>query len=34
MTRFYAKPIKSGASQLSLSDEELQAVQQAMNNGT
>jgi hypothetical protein len=30
MTRFYAKPIKGGASQLSLSAEEVQAVQQAM----
>lgn len=30
MTRFYAKPIKSGTAQLSLSDEEAQALQQAM----
>ena len=30
MTRFYAKPIKGGTSQLSLSDEESKAVQQAM----
>lgn len=29
-TRFYAKPVKGGASQLSLSDEEAQALQQAM----
>lgn len=29
-TRFYAKPIKAGASQLSLSEEEAQALQQAM----
>lgn len=29
-TRFYAKPVKAGASQLSLSDEEAQALQQAM----
>jgi Protein of unknown function (DUF4446) len=29
-TRFYAKPVKGGTSQLSLSDEEAQAVQQAM----
>ncbi|MEO6456717.1 MAG: DUF4446 family protein [Chloroflexia bacterium] len=29
-TRFYAKPIKAGASHLSLSDEEMQALQQAM----
>ncbi|HST04575.1 MAG TPA: DUF4446 family protein [Chloroflexia bacterium] len=30
MTRFYAKPIKGGASPVSLSDEEAQAVQQAL----
>jgi hypothetical protein len=30
MTRFYSKPIKGGTSALSLSDEEVQAVQQAM----
>jgi uncharacterized protein DUF4446 len=30
MTRFYAKPIKSGASSGTLSDEESQAVQQAL----
>ncbi len=30
VTRFYAKPIKGGASQLSLSDEEAQAVQMAL----
>ncbi len=29
-TRFYAKPIKGGTSQLALSDEEAKAVQQAM----
>jgi hypothetical protein len=29
-TRFYGKPVKAGASQLSLSEEEQQAVQQAM----
>ncbi|MDQ6693687.1 MAG: DUF4446 family protein [Chloroflexota bacterium] len=28
-TRFYAKPVKAGASALSLSDEEMQALQQA-----
>lgn len=31
-TRFYAKSVKAGASQLSLSDEEAQALQQAMSN--
>lgn len=30
MTRFYAKPVKAGASTVSLSDEEAQAVQQAL----
>jgi hypothetical protein len=30
MTRFYAKPIKAGASAVSLSDEESQAVRQAL----
>jgi hypothetical protein len=30
MTRFYAKPIKSGASTTSLSEEEVQALQQAL----
>ena len=34
MTRFYAKPIKGGTSSLSLSAEEVQAVQQAMGNKT
>lgn len=29
-TRFYAKPVKAGASHISLSDEEMQALQQAM----
>ena len=29
-TRFYAKPIRAGASHLSLSEEEIQAIQQAM----
>lgn len=29
-TRFYAKPVKGGASHLSLSDEEMQALQQAL----
>jgi hypothetical protein len=29
-TRFYAKPVRGGSSTLSLSDEEVQAVQQAM----
>jgi len=32
-TRFYAKPIKAGASHMSLSDEEMQALQQAMGGG-
>jgi hypothetical protein len=30
VTRFYAKPVKSGTSAASLSEEEVQAVQQAM----
>ncbi len=30
VTRFYAKPVKEGASQLTLSDEEVQAIQQAL----
>lgn len=30
MTRFYAKPVKGGTAQLSLSEEEAQALQQAM----
>jgi hypothetical protein len=34
MTRFYAKPIKGGVSPLSLSEEEVQAVQQAMGSKT
>jgi hypothetical protein len=29
-TRFYAKPVKSGSSHISLSEEEIQAIQQAM----
>ena len=29
-TRFYAKPVKAGASHISLSEEEMQALQQAM----
>ena len=29
-TRFYAKPVKEGASQLTLSEEEVQAIQQAL----
>ena len=33
MTRFYAKPIKGGASQASLSEEEAKAVQKAMGEG-
>jgi Protein of unknown function (DUF4446) len=33
-TRFYAKPIKNGSSSLSLSDEEVQALQQAMGERT
>jgi hypothetical protein len=34
MTRYYAKPVKGGTSTLSLSEEEVQAVQQAMGNKT
>jgi hypothetical protein len=30
-TRFYAKPVRAGSSQISLSEEEIQAIQQAMN---
>jgi hypothetical protein len=33
VTRFYAKPIKAGTPQLSLSTEETQALQKAMENG-
>jgi len=34
MTRYYAKPVKGGTSALSLSEEEVQAVQQAMGSKT
>jgi hypothetical protein len=33
-TRFYAKPVKNGASPMSLSEEETKAVQQAMEGGS
>src|SRR5215210_2321163 len=32
-TRFYAKPVKAGASHIPLSDEEMQALQQALGSG-